>query len=308
MSALSSALKDYLALRRSLGFKLERAEKLLGQFVSHCEAAGSDVVTMQLALTWAMLPKSASPNWLGHRLSVVRGFARYVALLDERTEVPPPDVLPARSHRATPYLYAEGEVVSLMEAAGKLRSPLRRATLQTLVGLLYVTGMRVGEAIRLDRDDVDLIRGLLLVRDSKFGKSRELPVHESTTVALRAYARQRDELCPKSSSPAFFVSLAGTRLLYCNVHLAFLGFVRDAGLTPRSPTCRPRPHDLRHSFAVETLTGWYRDGGDVESRLPSLSTYLGHVHPANTYWYLSAAPELLGLAAERLESATEVRS
>jgi integrase len=308
MSALSSALKDYLALRRSLGFKLERAEKLLGQFVSHCEAAGSDVVTMQLALTWAMLPKSASPNWLGHRLSVVRGFARYVALLDERTEVPPPDVLPARSHRATPYLYAEGEVVSLMEAAGKLRSPLRRATLQTLVGLLYVTGMRVGEAIRLDRDDVDLIRGLLLVRDSKFGKSRELPVHESTTVALRAYARQRDELCPEASSPAFFVSLAGTRLLYCNVHLAFLGFVRDAGLTPRSPTCRPRPHDLRHSFAVETLTGWYRDGGDVESRLPSLSTYLGHVHPANTYWYLSAAPELLGLAAERLESATEVRS
>jgi integrase len=308
MSALSSALKDYLALRRSLGFKLERAEKLLGQFVSHCEAAGSDVVTMQLALTWAMLPKSASPNWLGHRLSVVRGFARYVALLDERTEVPPPDVLPARSHRATPYLYAEGEVVSLMEAAGKLRSPLRRATLRTLVGLLYVTGMRVGEAIRLDRDDVDLIRGLLLVRDSKFGKSRELPVHESTTVALRAYARQRDELCPEASSPAFFVSLAGTRLLYCNVHLAFLGFVRDAGLTPRSPTCRPRPHDLRHSFAVETLTGWYRDGGDVESRLPSLSTYLGHVHPANTYWYLSAAPELLGLAAERLESATEVRS
>jgi integrase len=308
MSALSSALKDYLALRRSLGFKLERAEKLLGQFVSHCEAAGSDVVTMQLALTWAMLPKGASPNWLGHRLSVVRGFARYVALLDERTEVPPPDVLPARSHRATPYLYAEGEVVSLMEAAGKLRSPLRRATLRTLVGLLYVTGMRVGEAIRLDRDDVDLIRGLLLVRDSKFGKSRELPVHESTTVALRAYARQRDELCPEASSPAFFVSLAGTRLLYCNVHLAFLGFVRDAGLTPRSPTCRPRPHDLRHSFAVETLTGWYRDGGDVESRLPSLSTYLGHVHPANTYWYLSAAPELLGLAAERLESATEVRS
>jgi integrase len=308
MSALSSALKDYLALRRSLGFKLERAEKLLGQFVSHCEAAGSDVVTMQLALTWAMLPKSASPNWLGHRLSVVRGFARYVALLDERTEVPPPDVLPARSHRATPYLYAEGEVVSLMEAAGKLRSPLRRATLRTLVGLLYVTGMRVGEAIRPDRDDVDLTRGLLLVRDSKFGKSRELPVHESTTVALRAYARQRDELCPEASSPAFFVSLAGTRLLYCNVHLAFLGFVRDAGLTPRSPTCRPRPHDLRHSFAVETLTGWYRDGGDVESRLPSLSTYLGHVHPANTYWYLSAAPELLGLAAERLESATEVRS
>jgi integrase len=307
MSALSSALENYLALRRSLGFKLERAGKLLGQFVTHCEAAGADVVTIEVALSWATLPEGASPSWLGHRLSVVRGFARHLALLDDRTEVPPADMLPARSHRATPYLYAEGEVARLMGAAGKLRSPLRRATFQTVVGLLYVTGMRVGEAIRLDREDVDLTRGLLLVRDSKFGKSRQLPVHESTTVVLRTYATQRDEFCPQASSPAFFVSLAGTRLRYDNFHLGFLGLVREAGLTPRSPTCRPRPHDLRHSFAVSTLVGWYRDGGNVESRLASLSTYLGHVHPANTYWYLSAAPELLGLAAARLESASETR-
>ena len=151
------------------------------------------------------------------------------------------------------------------------------------------------------------MRRLLLVRDSKFGKSRELPLHESTTLALRTYARQRDELCPQANSPAFFVSLAGTRLRYDNFHLAFLGLVREAGLTPRSTTCRPRPHDLRHSFAVATLVGWYRDGGDVEPRLASLSTYLGHVNPASTYWYLSAAPELLGLAAQRLESATEMQ-
>lgn len=307
MSALSSALEDYLALRRSLGFKLERAGKLLAQFVTHCEVTGADVVTIELALSWATLPEGASPSWLGHRLSVVRGFARHLALLDDRTEVPPADMLPARSHRATPYLYTEGEVVRLMGASGKLRSPLRRATLQTVVGLLYVTGMRVGEVIRLDREDVDLTCGLLLVRDSKFGKSRELPVYDSTTVVLRAYARQRDELCPQASSPAFFVSLAGTRLRYDNFHLAFRGLVREARLTPRSPTCRPRPHDLRHSFAVSTLIAWYRDGGDVESRLASLSTYLGHAHPANTYWYLSAAPELLGLAAERLESASQVR-
>ena len=306
MSALSSALEDYLILRRSLGFKLNRAGKLLGQFVTYCELTGADVVTIELALSWATLPEGASPSWLGRRLSVVRGFARHLALLDDRTEVPPADMLPARSHRATPYLYTEGEVARLMGASEKLRSPLRRATLQTVVGLLYVTGMRVGEAIRLDREDVDLTCGLLLVRDSKFGKSRELPVHDSTTVVLRAYARQRDEFCPRASSPAFFVSLAGTRLRYDNFHCAFLGLVRDAGLTPRSPTCRPRPHDLRHSFAVSTLVGWYRDGGDVESRLASLSTYLGHVHPANTYWYLSAAPELLGLAAERLESTSEV--
>jgi hypothetical protein len=176
-----------------------------------------------------------------------------------------------------------------------------------LLGLLWVTGMRVGEALRLDRDDVDFLHGALIVRDSKFGKSREVPVHESTTAALHAYAERREELWPQASSPAFFISLAGTRLRYDAFHLAFLGFVREAGLRRRSTTCRPRPHDLRHSFAVRTLIGWYRDGADVESRLPWLSTYLGHVHPANTYWYLSAAPELLGLAAERLETATEGR-
>ncbi len=266
------------------------------------------LVTIELALSWATLPEGTSPSWLGHRLSVVRGFARYLILIDNRTEVPPSDILPVRSHRATPYLYTEAEVASMMRASKKLRSPLRRATLQTVVGLLYVTGMRIGEVIRLDREDVDLTCGLLLVRNSKFGKSRELPVHDSTIDILRAYARQRDEFCPQVSSPAFFVSLAGTRLRYDNFHIAFRRLVREAGLTPRSPMCRPRPHDLRHSFAVSTLIGWYRDGRDVESRLPSLSTYLGHVHPANTYWYLSSAPELLGLAAERLESASEART
>lgn len=307
MSALCSALKDYLALRRSMGFKLGRAGKLLAQFVAYCEAAGAETVTTQLALGWATLPEGGDPSWPAFRLSVVRGFAKHLALIDERTEVPPADLLPTRSHRATPYLYTEDEVRKLMAAAGALRSPLRRATFQTLLGLLWVTGMRVGEALRLDRDDVDFLHGALIVRDSKFGKSREVPVHESTTAALHAYAERREELWPQASSPAFFISLAGTRLRYDAFHLAFLGFVREAGLRRRSTTCRPRPHDLRHSFAVRTLIGWYRDGADVESRLPWLSTYLGHVHPANTYWYLSAAPELLGLAAERLETATEGR-
>ena len=307
MSALSSVLKDYLVLRRSMGFKLERDAKLLAQFVAYCETAGAETVTTQLALSWATLPEGADPSWAAHRLSVVRGFARHLALIDERTEVPPTDLLPARDHRATPYLYADDEVQRLMAAASKLHSPLRQATFETLLGLLWVTGMRIGEALRLDRDEVDLAGGVLIVRDSKFGKSREIPVHETTTAALHAYARRRDELRPQPSSPAFFVSLAGTRLRYCNFHLTFLGLVREAGITRRSAACRPRPHDLRHSFAVRTLIDWYRDGGDVESRLPQLSTYLGHVHPANTYWYLSAAPELLALAAKRLETATEAR-
>src|SRR6266542_1166368 len=308
MSTLAAALEDYLTVGRSLGFKLARAGRLLAQFVAYCQAAGAQTVTVELALWWATLPEGGSPSWLAQRLSVVRGLARHLALVAERTEIPPADLLCGQSHRATPYLYSTEEVVRLMAAATTLPSPLRRATFSTLVGLLSVTGMRIGEALRLDRGDVDLAQRILIVRDSKFGKSREIPVHDSTARALRAYARRRDELCPQPNSPAFFLSLAGTRLLYCNVHLAFLGLVRAAGLTPRSPTCRPRPHDLRHTFAVSTLIGWYRDGVEVEPRLAALSTYLGHVHPANTYWYLSAAPELLGLAAARLEAATGERS
>jgi integrase/recombinase XerD len=190
-----------------------------------------------------------------------------------------------------------------MAAARSFPSPLRAATFETLVGLLAVTGLRIGEALRLDRDDVDLSDGVLLVRVSKFGKSREVPLHASTVDALAAYARGRDRLCPHPVVPAFFVSTAGTRLLYCGAHLAWLELVRRAGLKPRSGTCRPRPHDLRHSFAVRTLLDWYREGADVQARMPALSTYLGHVHPAHTYWYLSAAPELLQLVVARLDAA-----
>ncbi|MGD2154904.1 MAG: tyrosine-type recombinase/integrase [Gemmatimonadales bacterium] len=305
MSTLRSALEDYLAMRRSMGFKLDRAGRLLAQFVTHCETAGSETVTTQLALSWATLPAAGSQAWHAGRLSVVRGFARYLALLDERTEVPPPDLLNNRSHRACPYLYSTDEVVALMDAAGGLPSPLRRATFSTLIGLLYVTGMRIGETLRLDRDDLDLVQQVIVVRGSKFGKAREVPIHESTTRALGVYARQRKELCPRPSSPAFFISLAGTRLRYDNFHLCFQALVREARLTPHSPMCRPRPHDLRHTFAVSTLIDWYRHGFEVEPRMPRLSTYLGHVHPANTYWYLEAAPELLALAAARLEANAE---
>ncbi|HET6951746.1 MAG TPA: tyrosine-type recombinase/integrase [Acidimicrobiales bacterium] len=206
-----------------------------------------------------------------------------------------------------PYLYSDAEITALMTAARELRSPLRAATFETLVGLLAVSGLRIGEALRLDRDDVDLDDGVLHVRQTKFGKSREVPLHPSTVNALAAYARRCDELCPRPRDPSFFISPAGTRVLYCNAHLAWLDLVRRAGLQPRSATCRPRPHDLRHSFAVCTLLGWYRDGVDVGAHMPLLSTYLGHVHPANTYWYLSAAPELLALVAGRLDAGEDQR-
>jgi integrase/recombinase XerD len=234
---------------------------------------------------------------------VVRAFARHLHVIDPAHEVPPAGLLPVRTHRATPYLYSDADIAALMAAAHQFRSPLRAATFETLVGLLAVAGLRIGEALRLDRDDVDLDDGVLRIRQTRFGKSREVPLHASTTDALVAYARQRDRLCRRPVDPSFFVSTTGTRLLYCNAHIGWLELVRRAGLQPRSAKCRPRPHDLRHSFAVRALLDWYRDGADTGALMPLLSTYLGHVHPANTHWYLSAAPELLSLVAARLDAA-----
>ncbi len=301
MSGLRQSLADYLMLRRSLGYKLERPEKLLTQFIDYLDAHGVDTITVESALAWARLPDNANPNWWAHRLAAVRGFAAYLHTLDPATEVPARDLLPSRPQRASPYLYSDAEILALIDAAATLRSPLRAATYQTLIGLLAVTGMRVGEAIRLNRDDFDPGTGVLVVRWTKNAKTRELPLHPTTVTALADYLtrRQLDESTP--TSPALFVSSAGTRLLHCNIHSTFKILRRHAGLPARTGACRPRIHDLRHSFAVNTLLDAYRHGHDAQHRLGLLSTYLGHVDPAGTYWYLSAAPELLALAAERLD-------
>jgi integrase len=302
VTGLRDALADYLALRRALGYRLDRPEKLLNQFLTNLEAAGQDVVTVEHALEWSQLPSNGASNWWGYRLSVVRGFATYLHALDPAHEVPAADLLPQRPQRATPYLYSETEVAALMSAASTLSTPLRRATLATLIGLLAVTGMRVGEAIALDRTDIDLITGRLLVRYGKFGKTRELWLHPTTLAALKRYQRLRYRAAPPTVTAAFFVSAAGTRLLYCNVHNTFHRLVKLAGLTPRSVSCRPRIHDLRHSFAVHAMIDAYAAGEDGQARLMLLSTWLGHVDPANTYWYLSASPELMAVAGLRLEA------
>jgi integrase len=301
MSALRHALLDYLHLRRSLGYKLSRAEKLLRQFLDYLEAAGAVAITTEHALAWACQPKNIDSGWRSQRLSVVRGFANYLQNIDVHAEVPARDLLPWRPRRASPYLYTEQDIVALIEAAKTLSSPLRVATYQTLIGLLAVTGMRVGEGINLDRDDFDATHGVLLIRHAKFNKTRELPLHPTTVSALRSYLDRRDRQRLRVRTPALLISPAGTRLLYCNVHSTFKRLVHQAGLLPRTRSCRPRIHDLRHGFAVRTLIEAYRDGADTRQRLTVLSTYLGHVDPAKTYWYLSASPELLGRAAERLE-------
>lgn len=301
MTSLGRALTEYLSLRRSLGYKLDRTEKLLRQFIAYLEAEGTQVVTIENALAWACLPENGDSSWWTHRLSAVRGFATYLHSLDATTEVPPSDLLPWRPHRASPYLYSDEDIAALIRAASMLRWPLRVATYQTLIGLLATTGMRVGEAIGLNQDDLDVDRGLLVIRLAKFNKTRELPLHPTTLAALRHYLVHRERHQPPARTAALFISPAGTRLLYCNVQWTFQRLVRQAGLEPRAASCRPRIHDLRHSFAVRTLLDAYREGYDAQQRLTLLSTYLGHVNPAATYWYLSAAPELLALAADRLD-------
>lgn len=301
MNPLRQALIDYLNVRRALGYKLKRDEQLLSQFLDHLEARGQRHVTTDAALAWATSPAKGHRSWWANRLTVVRGFATYLRTIDPETEVPPSDLIPWRPCRATPYWYTEADIGALLAATATLKTPHRIATYHTLLGLLVVTGMRVGEAIALDREDFDSIHGLLTIRRGKFGKSRELPLHASTRDALHHYLRRPDRPGMARHEPALFVSTAGTRLLYCNVQSTFSRLVRRAGLKPHSASCRPRLHDLRHGFAIQTLLDAYRQNLDPSLQLPLLSTYLGHVNPATTYWYLSAAPELLELASHRLE-------
>lgn len=299
---LRTQVGDYLAVRRALGYRLARPEKLLGQFLDHLEQAGQGRITVAAALDWARLPEAADSYWWAYRLSVVRGFAAWVHTQDSVHEVPAADLLPMRPRRASPYLYSPADIAALIEATNMLRSPLRRATYATLIGLLTVTGMRVGEAINLDRGDVDLPEGRLLVRNAKFGKDRELLLHPTTVEALRRYGHLRSQSTGAAASPAFMVSTAGSRLVYCNVASTFHRLVGLAGLPPRTGACRPRIHDLRHTFAVTAMLDAYAAGQDGQTRLTLIASWLGHVHPASTYWYLSASPELMAQAAARLDT------
>jgi integrase len=272
---------------------------VLPQFVAYVEAAGATTVTVDLAVAWARLPERIKPITVEFRLSAVRGFARYLNAIDPAHQIPPPGLLAVPRRRPTPYLYAPGELARVLETTRRLRPPLRATTHRTLIGLLAATGMRLGEALALTRDDVDLADGLVTIRHAKFDRMRLVPLHPSVTAALRGYATARDRLCRTPRTDRFFVSATGSVLRREEVEHVFRVITGLTGL--RTGTVRPRIHDLRHSFAVHTLIDWHRDSIDVAAGLPLLSTYLGHVEPANTYWYLSAVPELMQLAAARLE-------
>ena len=305
MSALAAALGDYLALRRSLGYKLERAGVVLADFVAHLDQAGAEHVTVDLAIDWAMRTANPDSCWRAQRLGMVRCLARYLRALDPDHQIPPSGLLP-RGGRPEPFRFTDVDIKALMAAAASMRSPLRALTMETLIGLLAVTGLRVGEVMRLDRDDVDVEHGLIIVRSSKLGRTRHVPVHATTIEALRAYLHRRDELLPSPASPALFISTTGTRLRSNNLRAAFAELVEEAGLPPRQAGHGPGLGAFRHRFAVQTLLDWHVAQVDVAPRLPVLATFLGHVSPASTYWYLSASPTLLAAAAHRVDSARQV--
>lgn len=303
---LREALVQYVTIRRALGTKLAEPERTLGQFVSFLEREQSPRITTALALRWAITPQGVQRATWARRLSMVRKFATWLNAFDPQTEVPPRRLIPGHRRRNRPHIFTDAEIGCLMAEAGRLRSPtgLRPLTYTTLIGLLASTGLRPGEALTLARSDVDLENGILSIRQTKFGKSRFVPLDSSTREALQRYAEQRDALCLRPRSSAFFLTESGMRVHGGAARRTFAAISCAIGLRPPRVGRRlgrgPRLQDFRHSFATQRLLEWYRAGLDVERELPKLSTYLGHVEIGLTYWYIEAVPELLALATKRL--------
>lgn len=302
MSALETHVDAYLRLRRTLGYDLTETGRLLHRFAAELDAVGAAHVTTEIAVRWALMPRVSAPSSVpATRYRAVRGFARYMAGIDPETEIPPGGLIRRPRSRRSPFIYTDEELLALLEQARRsIPQPLRTATMQTLIGLLASSGLRVGEALRLDRGDIDWSEGVLHIRQSKFNKSRLVPLSPSVLAALERYARLRDRRWPAPAGESFFVSLRGTRVIHECVWKTFRALCDGAGVGAGS-SVRPTIHDLRHRFAVNVLVGWYREGVDVQPRLAWLSTYLGHRDPASSYWYLSAAPELLAHAARLLD-------
>jgi integrase/recombinase XerD len=313
MNTLRKAVRDYLDMRRSLGFKLREAGKELIDFVKFLEQRKASYITQASALAWAQQPSNVQPAYWAHRLSSVRGFARYRSASDPRTQIPPPGLLPFQPRRARPYLYSEEEIRGLLRAALRMphryqRGKLRPWTFYCLFGLLSVSGLRLGEARNLELQDVDLKAGVLTIRGAKFGKTRLIPLHASTCAVLADYlARRQRHWAGRTVSSYLFISSWGNRLDGGEIHRTFYALSRQVGLRGPSDSHGPRLHDMRHRFATNTLVQWYRSGQDPERRLPLLSAYLGHVHVADTQWYLEGSPELMREAMQRLQRHWEGR-
>jgi integrase/recombinase XerD len=301
VSPLRNSLADYLRVRRQLGAQLRTSERMLLQFVEFLEAQGAVRITSELAVEWAMLPTGARPDRWAVRLGMVRGFAKYLATIDPASEIPSVELLKATQPRLAPHIFTDQEIGDLMDAARRLAPVLRGATAETVIGLLAATGLRIGEALALDRAHVDLDDGVILVNAGK-SEQREVLLHDTTVQALDRYAMLRDRILPAPADPAaFFLATRGQRLPYSTFQSNFHLLLYHAGVRSRGQRSRPRAHDLRHTYAVNTLLQWHRDGHDIERSLPVLATALGHATPESTYWYAEAVPEVMTLVAKRLD-------
>lgn len=315
MTGLRRAVEQYLALRRSLGFELTVAGGILRRFSGFAKREGATYVTTDLVLRWAGTLSCALPATAARAVSVVRGFAAWRVGLDPRTEVPPLGLVPGRYQRRRPFLHSDEQITFLLSTTAQSRSMkgLRGLTYSTFFGLIVATGLRISEAVKLDRGDVDLDQGILTIRRTKFGKSRLAPIHSTTQAALTRYAERRDLILGDIGTPAFFVSEEGQRITVWSARYQFAHVSQKLGhrASNRERAGReryrhgrgPRLHDLRHRFAAHTLLDWYRAGVDVEREIPKLATYLGHGAVEHTYWYIEALPELLQLATERVVAA-----
>ena len=308
MNTLTEAVDDYVSMRRGLGFKLAQVERFLKEFASFMDARDKSWVTIDLALSWAVQSVGGQSDTWAKRLAAVRGFALYRSAADTRTEIPEQALLPNRRRRAKPYLYSDNEIANLLAAASGLKSGrgLRGQTYCCLLGLLTVTGLRISEALGLQCQDVDLEQGWLTIRGAKFGKSRLIPLHQSTRDELARYAKRRDSEFSRPVTKKFFRSEKGTALSASAVRRTFRHLAVQTGLRGPEDHKGPRLHDFRHRFATETLLRWYRSGEHIERRLPALSAFLGHSRTSDTYWYISAVPELMQEAARRLEQRLEM--
>jgi len=314
MNTLRQDIHEYLSMRRDLGFKLQEAGKALLDFVMFMEQHHTPYITQELALVWAQLPVNVKPSYWAQRLSFVRGFARYRSSSDPRTQIPSPRLLPFQPKRARPYLYSDKEIKNLLRAAINMPHYYKNGALlpwvyYCLFGLLSVSGLRLGEARNLMLEDVDLKAAILTVRNAKFGKTRLVPLHVSTCKTLANYiTRRQHHWTDRCISSYLFVSSRGNRLDGGQIHRVFYALSRQIGLRGPSDSHGPRLHDFRHRFATNTLVNWYRSEQDPERLLPVLSAYLGHVHVADTQWYLESSPELMGEAMSRLEDRWEKQS
>lgn len=311
MKELRLSVEEYIELRRSVGFDIRCQAGILRDFARFAEKQRATFVTIDLVLEWAKESRTCLPSTIARRVSVIRRFARWLSASDPRTQVPPEGLFPFRFQRKRPYIYSDRDLKRILRGFDRLRSVsgLRCLTCKTIIALVAVTGMRISEALALDRDDVDLEQGVVTIRRTKFAKSRLVPLHETTRRALAAYAEKRDGLARDADAQGFFIAENGRRLTPWSLQYCFARVCQLVGVRKRMDGYKhgrgPRIHDLRHRFAATTLLNWYRSDVDVERELPKLSTYLGHAQPSHTYWYLEALPELLQLATERLMRRSE---